>query len=121
MRRGLLVEFFYRRGRINQRYRLRRRPRPGAGSGAGDQSGRWGSRGKLPERYAARLTVTLAFDFQLVRAIVQNANLVAIESGSCLVGVTLGIENFPDLMKRERELPAAALIRLRSPIRLLRD
>lgn len=73
------------------------------------------------QRYGARLTVTLAFDFQLVRAIVQNANLVAIQSGSCLVGVTLGIENFPDLMKRERELPAAALIRLHSPIRLLRD
>lgn len=73
------------------------------------------------QRYAARLTVSLTFDLRLVRAIVQNANLVAIESGSCLVGVTVGIENFPDLMKRERELPAAALIRLHSPIRLLRD
>lgn len=73
------------------------------------------------QRYAARLAVTLTFDLRLVRAIVQNANLIAIESGSCLVGVTLGIEDFPDLMKRERELPAAALIRLHSPIRLLRD
>jgi hypothetical protein len=73
------------------------------------------------QRYTARLTVTITFDLRLVRAIVQNADLIAVESGSCLVGVTLGIENFPDLMKRERELPAAALIQLHSPIRLLRD
>lgn len=73
------------------------------------------------QRYAARLTVTITFDVRLVRAIVQNADLIAVESGSCLVSVTLGIEKFPDLMKRERELPAAALIRLHSPIRLLRD
>jgi len=73
------------------------------------------------QRYTARLTVAITFDLRLVRAIVQNADLVAVESGSCLVSVTLGIENFPDLMKRERELPAAVLLRLHSPIRLLRD
>jgi hypothetical protein len=73
------------------------------------------------QRYTARLTVTITFDLRLVRAIVQNAEIIAVESGSCLVSVTLGIENFPDLMKRERELPAAALLRLHSPIRLLRD
>jgi hypothetical protein len=74
------------------------------------------------QRYTARLTVTITFDLRLVRVIVQNADLVAVESGSCLVGVTLGTENnLPALVKRERELPAATIIRLRSPIRLLCD
>lgn len=73
------------------------------------------------QRYTARLTVTITFDLRLVRAIVQNAALVAVESGSCLVSVTLGIETFPGLIKRERELPAAAIIRLRSPMRLAHD
>jgi predicted ATP-dependent protease len=41
------------------------------------------------QRYTARLTVTITFDLRLVRAIVQNADLIAVESGSCLVGVTL--------------------------------
>ena len=73
------------------------------------------------QRYTGRLTVTITFDLRLIRAIVQNSTLVAIESGSSLVGVTLGIEDFPAMMKRERELPAAAIIRMHSPIRLLRD
>ncbi|MDQ3905933.1 MAG: hypothetical protein M3300_10950 [Actinomycetota bacterium] len=73
------------------------------------------------QRYTARLTVTINFDLRLICAIVQDAALVAIESGSCLTSVTLGFEDFPALMKRERELAAAAMIRLHSPIRLLRD
>ena len=35
------------------------------------------------QRYTARLTVTITFDLRLVRAIVQNAELIAVESGSC--------------------------------------
>jgi hypothetical protein len=38
------------------------------------------------QRYTARLTVTITFDLRLVRAIVQNADLIAVESGSCLCG-----------------------------------
>ncbi|MGH3697560.1 MAG: hypothetical protein ACRDRX_26875 [Pseudonocardiaceae bacterium] len=71
--------------------------------------------------YTARLTVTITFDLRLVRAIVQNGALVALESGSCLVSVALGIEDLPVEMKRERELPALAIIRPHSPIPLLRD
>lgn len=36
------------------------------------------------QRYTARLTVTITFDLRLVRAIVQNGALVALEAGSCL-------------------------------------
>jgi hypothetical protein len=73
------------------------------------------------QRYTARLAVTVTFDLRLICAIVQDATLVAIESGSCLIGVTLGFENFPAVMKRERAIAAATMIRLHSPIRLLRD
>lgn len=73
------------------------------------------------QRYSVRLSLTITFDLHLVRAVVQNGALVALESGSCLVSVTLGIEDVPGEIKRERELPAAAVIRLHSPVRLLRE
>ena len=60
MHRRPLVEFFYRRGHLNQRYRLPRRSRPGAESGAGHQSHSGGRREKLPERpqgYAGALAI----------------------------------------------------------------
>jgi hypothetical protein len=73
------------------------------------------------QRYSIRLSLTITFDLHLVRAVVQNGALVALESGSCLVSVTLGIEDVPGEIKRERELPAAAVIRLHSPVPLLRE
>lgn len=73
------------------------------------------------QHYTVRLTLTITFDFRLVRAVVKDGALVAVESGSCLVRVALGVEDVPGEIKRERELPAAAVIRLHSPIPLLRD
>jgi len=73
------------------------------------------------QRYSVRLSLTITFDLHLVRAVVQNGALVALESGSCLVSVTLGIEDVPGEIKRERELPAAAVIRLHLPVPLLRE
>jgi hypothetical protein len=72
------------------------------------------------QRYTIRLTLAITFDLRLVRAVVQNSALAALESGSCLVSVTLGIEDVPGEIKRERELPAA-VIKPHSPIPLLRD
>jgi hypothetical protein len=70
------------------------------------------------QRHSVRLNLTITFDLHLVRAVVQNGALVALESGSCLVSVTLAIEDVPGEIKRERELPAAAVIRLHSPVPL---
>lgn len=72
------------------------------------------------KRYTIRLTLTITFDLHTVCAVVQNGALVALESGSCLVSVTLGIEQVPGEITRERELPAALVVRLHSPIPLLR-
>ncbi len=73
------------------------------------------------QRYSVQLSLTITFDLHLVRAVVQNGALVALESGSCLVSVALSIEDVPGEIKRERELPAVAVIRLHSPVPLLRD
>lgn len=73
------------------------------------------------QRYSVRLNLTITFDLHVVRAVVQNGALVALEAGSCRVSVTLSIEDVPGELKRERELPAAAVIRLHSPIPLLRE
>ncbi|MDQ2882167.1 MAG: hypothetical protein M3Y48_13355 [Actinomycetota bacterium] len=73
------------------------------------------------KRYSIRLSLTITFDFHLVRAVVKNGALVGLESGSCLVNVTLSIEDIPGEIKRERELPAAAVVRLHSPVPLLRE
>lgn len=71
------------------------------------------------QRCSVRLTLTITFDLHVVRAVVQNGALVALESGSCLVGVTLAIDNVPGELKRERELPAAAVLQMHSPVPLL--
>lgn len=73
------------------------------------------------QRLSVRLNLTITFDLYVVRAVVQNGALVALESGSCQVSVALSIEDVPGELKRERELPAAAVIRLPSPIPLLRE
>lgn len=73
------------------------------------------------QRCSVRLSLTITFDLHLVRAVVQNGALVALESGSCLISVALSIEDVPGEIKRERELPASAVIRLHSPVPLLRD
>jgi hypothetical protein len=73
------------------------------------------------QRLSVRLNLTITFDLYVVRAVVQNGVLVALESGSCQVSVALSIEDVPGELKRERELPAAAVIRLPSPIPLLRE
>ncbi len=73
------------------------------------------------QRYSVRVNLTITFDLHLVRAVVQNGALAALESGSCMASVTLAIEDVPGEIKRERELPAAAVIRLHSPIPLLRE
>jgi hypothetical protein len=71
------------------------------------------------QRYSVRLRLTITFDLHLVRAIVQNGALVALESGSCLVSVALAIQDVPREIRLERELPAAAVVRLHSPVPLL--
>lgn len=73
------------------------------------------------QRCSVRLSLTITFDFHVLRAVVQNGDLVALESGSCVVSVTLGIEDVPGEIKREQELPAAAVIELHSPIPLLNE
>jgi hypothetical protein len=73
------------------------------------------------KHYYVRLNLIITFDLHLVRAVVQNGALVALESGSCLVSVTLDIDDVPGVIERKRELPAAAVIRLHSPIPLLRE
>lgn len=73
------------------------------------------------KRHSVRLDLTITFDLHVVRAVVQNGALVALEAGSCRISVALSIEDVPGELKRERELPAAAVIRLHSPIPLLRE
>jgi hypothetical protein len=72
------------------------------------------------QRYTVRLTLTITFNLHVVCAVVKNGDLVALESGSCTVGITLGIEEIPGEIKREQKLPAAALIQLPTPVPLLR-
>ncbi|MGH3711114.1 MAG: hypothetical protein ACRDRQ_24090 [Pseudonocardiaceae bacterium] len=71
------------------------------------------------QHYSVRLSLTIKFDLHLVRAIVQNGALVALESGSCLVSVALVIEDVPGEIKREWEFPATVVVRLHSSVPLL--
>ncbi|MGH3822251.1 MAG: hypothetical protein ACRDRA_05335, partial [Pseudonocardiaceae bacterium] len=73
------------------------------------------------QRCSVRLSLTITFDFHVLRAVVQNGDLVAVESGSCVVSVTLSIEDVPGEIKREQELQAAAVIELHSPIPLINE
>lgn len=73
------------------------------------------------QRCSVRPSLTITFDFHVLRAVVQNGDLVALESGSCVVSLKLGIEDVPGEIKREQELPAAAVIELHAPIPLLNE